>query len=67
MHRNYRRKQGKRSKRGSKKGWPRPYSLSEWRTEFWRGVRAEVRDELVHGRYDLMPSRYPKSDLWEYW
>jgi hypothetical protein len=67
MHRNYRRKQGKRSRRNTKKGWPRPYSLAEWRTEFWRWARSQVRQELVHERYEMIQSHYPKCDLWEYW
>jgi hypothetical protein len=69
MHINHRRKNKFRGKHHGIRhgGFLAIYSMKPMRQEFWRQARARAQDLMRHGRYDLLPTRYPDSILWDYW
>ena len=69
MHTNHRRKNKFRAKHHGIRhgGFLAIYSMKPMRQEFWRRARAQAQDLMRHGRYDLLPQRYPDSIEWDYW
>jgi len=67
MHRNYRRKNGKHNpKKGAGGSW-QPYSLVEYRREYWQWVRARVKTLMYRERYELIQNKHRPSILWDWW
>ena len=65
MHRNHRRKDRHRSV----KGWlhlPSGYCRFAQRLA-WKRARQDVRQNLLHERYEAIQSRYPLRIRWDYW
>lgn len=67
MHTNHRRKNKFVGKQHNRRGWPLAYSLTWWRREAHREMRAAERRLIHHGRYDELPTRYPRDIYWKYW
>jgi len=65
VHTNHRRKKAKHH-RPSFSG-DGAYSLRVYRQEAHRQERAQLRELLVHERFDDVPKKYPKNVLWNYW
>jgi hypothetical protein len=67
VHRNYRRKQGRHNPKKSRGGKWRPYSLSEYRREYWQWARSRERTLMGHGHYEGLPDKHRRSILWDWW
>lgn len=43
------------------------YTYKPMRKASWRLRRAQAKALMDHGRYDMLPRRYPRDILWNYW
>lgn len=67
MHINYRRKNKRRARRKKYGGYLLAYSLRWWKREANRDRRADERRLIHHGRWDELPTHYPRDIYWKYW
>lgn len=68
MHINYRRKNKHRAKHHNCwAAWYMIYSMKPMKRASWRLRRSQARDHMAHGRYDMLPNRYPRDIIWNYW
>ncbi len=67
MHKNHRRKNKFRGKHHGYFGYPHIYSLKLFKVEESRRRRAQERDCMSHGKFDMLPTKVRGDILWNYW